>query len=337
MWSPVAAPSGSAPAASLGSSSWGCIHTLEDFSTRTVRTCEWSPCGRYLAAASFDGNTTVWRVGGSSLAAGAQAGVLARGGVLASELTFDTLSILDGHENEVKGVSWSASGELLATCGRDKSVWLWEAVEEGSDFECIAVLHGHEQDVKALAWHPTKDVLASASYDDTLRTWGEGGEDWVQLQALAKAHSSTVWGCAWERGGGRLASVGDEGGLKVWAAQPAPGLLGVQEGLQLLPGPALAAAHSRSAFSVHWAGQGVVWREGEGEGEGLALLATAGADDALRVFSVPAAGGEGGLVERGAVAGAHKGDVNAVRWHKCEPVLASGGDDNLVHLWRWEA
>ena len=100
-----------------------------------------------LATASFDASTAVWAE---------------RGG------DWECVAVVEGHENEVKSCAWSPSGSLLATCGRDKSVWIWE-VQPGHDFECVAVLNGHTQDVKQVLWHPTEDSLVSVSYDDSIK------------------------------------------------------------------------------------------------------------------------------------------------------------------------
>ena len=83
-----------------GGTDWKCIGTVDNFSSRTVRSCEWSPDGRQLACASFDSMVTVFSLNGHR--------------------KLEHLATLEGHENEVKSVAWSSTGELLATCSRDK-------------------------------------------------------------------------------------------------------------------------------------------------------------------------------------------------------------------------
>ena len=142
--------------------------------TRTVRRLSWRPDSELLAAVSFDSTCSLWRKTPNG------------------ELSFITK--LSGQENEVKGVSFSPCGEMLATCSRDKSIWIFDVSsllerrasgssefqkvvagdhtnQEGDfvmpsspsvlrervraeDIECLAVLEGHSQDVKAVKFSP---------------------------------------------------------------------------------------------------------------------------------------------------------------------------------------
>lgn len=124
---------------------------------KTIRSLDPHPFLPILALASFDGTISLWRPFSPSSSRGARG----KG--------WKNVAVLEGTESEAKDVRWHPCRNLLATCGRDKSVWVWDYLpcqpsivgqsEPAMDeFDCLAVLLEHSQDVKGAAWHPTLPV-----------------------------------------------------------------------------------------------------------------------------------------------------------------------------------
>nr|CAG4710597.1 unnamed protein product [Naegleria fowleri] len=235
-----------------------CLDVLENQHNRTIRRVDWShPNGNALACASFDGTSSIWILLKNKIVSHLNAldeefvkqsphNDDKKNGSFSPLKLLKCVSTLEGHENEVKSVAWNfkdvsssnwsaemndddeesefgADCGLLATCGRDKTVWVWEAIDKigFSDFDCNSVCSGHTQDVKFVAWHPlTREnmpsLLFSASYDNTIRVWkeggfnddhsshhdfshsgGAGGDEW-KCVGILRGHTSTVWALAFE-------------------------------------------------------------------------------------------------------------------------------------------
>lgn len=230
------------------------LSTISGGHKRSVRSCAWKPGVKgesVLATGSFDASVGVWKrweLGDLNPRPERELNFTDHGDVdnADEDEEWRFALVLDGHDSEVKSVAWSAGGNFLATCSRDKSVWIWEEVGQ-DDFETIAVLQEHTGDVKCVAWHPEEELLASGSYDDDIRLWREEVDDWGCV-AVLRGHESTVWAVGWEgvnvklggeavgesdlmeereewvkrreKSGPRLVSCSDDLSIRVWRRKP---------------------------------------------------------------------------------------------------------------------
>ena len=106
------------------------ISTIPTGHTKTVRAVAWAPSGNTLATASFDANIGIWEQEADEDNEG-----VVKGG------EWECASLLEGHETECKSVAYSSSGTLLASCSRDKTVWVWE----GTSLSFVDVWNGAER------------------------------------------------------------------------------------------------------------------------------------------------------------------------------------------------
>lgn len=81
-----------------------------------------------------------------------------------------------GHEQEVCGLKWSASGQQLASGGNDNLLYIWDRSTSSSNSATnwLHRLEDHTSAVKALAWCPFQgNLLASGggSGDRSIKFW----------------------------------------------------------------------------------------------------------------------------------------------------------------------
>ncbi|MCS6852871.1 MAG: WD40 repeat domain-containing protein [Gemmataceae bacterium] len=149
--------------------------------------CRFDPTGRFLLASAQDNSLQRWELeggtktglvghqswvrafdfipDGSALVAGDYHGKLLWWPY--AEAAPKPLRSLDAHDGWIRAVRVSPDGRLIATCGNDHLVKLWDAVEG----KLVQTLMGHTRHVYNVAFHPNGKELVSGDLLGVIKHW----------------------------------------------------------------------------------------------------------------------------------------------------------------------
>lgn len=206
-----------------------------------VQSIAFSPNGRYLAAASYDHDVTVWDI------AAAQ----------------PKPRTLRDHTDSVYAVAFSPDGRLIASAGGDRTVKVWSAATG----KRLYTLSESTAEVYALAFRPDGKQIAAGGADKQLRTWNitpSAGK----LARSAFAHTGAILGVAYSRDGRSIVTAGEDNAVKRWDAATLveqkvyPKLPDWPQGIALSPdGKLLAVGCHNGLLALYDAGTGRLVRE----------------------------------------------------------------------------
>ena len=290
-----------------------------------VTSVAFSPDGQFVASGGADKTVRLWRTSDGSL-----------------------IDIFKGHGDRVNAVAFGPDGRLLASGGSDRRVRLW-SVQSG---QIDRVLDAQES-VNQIAFSPDGKVLAAGCANGVVQLWQlEGNQPPITLESAAQ---SDCTGLTFSPDGTTVAVTfadRDEVGL-CRAADGRQAIIKSMKGGKIIGTKSIASSPGGSVLAHGTInGLGVVkWNEvlddSKGErwldtaappsdcatalafrADGKILASTGGADRIVRLWHVGAA------VTPIAILVGGEGAVTSVAVNPDGSVVAAGGADGAVRLWR---
>lgn len=145
-----------------------------------------SPDGKQIVTASWDGKARVWNADG-------------RGEPV----------VLEGHADQVLSAVFSADGKRIVTGSSDKTARVWNADGSGKSI----VLRGHDGPVKFAAFSPNGKRIVTGSADKTVRFWKADGSG---KPTVLEGHLDAVSSVAFSPDGKRIVTASDDDTARVW-------------------------------------------------------------------------------------------------------------------------
>jgi len=261
------------------------------------------PEGKTLASASWDKTIRLWDIS-----------VISRPGISATQPSSIALS---GHSDYVLGVAINPDGTLLASCGVDKSILLWD-ISTVKTARLSGKLLGHQDWVRSVAFSPDGMTLASGSWDGTIRLWNKMNPEFSAGKVLNQG--KPIYSLVFSPDGKILASGGEvvpgKSNLIIWDLSKQTEIA--------LPG------QGGFIYSLSMSPDGKILASGSSD-KTIALWDIKRSLDSIT--PTPSRSGEvSGLILIQLLTG-QKGDVLSVAFSPDGKMLASGSSDNSIIMW----
>ncbi|PFH48950.1 hypothetical protein AMATHDRAFT_41868 [Amanita thiersii Skay4041] len=123
---------------------------------------------------------------------------------------------LDAHVGSVYSLAFSSDGNLLASCGEDQKVKIWEWNTQGTPCKVLVVHDAEptdEQYFTSVAFTPDSRHLAVSSMDSVVRIWDVAT---TTLITTIGGHTNSVYSISFAHDGSRLVSSSFDGSVKLW-------------------------------------------------------------------------------------------------------------------------
>ena len=298
--------------------------------TSNVLTLAFSPNGQTIASGSSDNTVRLWDVNtGTELKkfTGHTRTVYSvafspNGQTIASGSSDDTIRLWDvntgtqlkkftGHTENVRSVAFSPNGQTIASGSSDDTIRLWD-VNTGTQLKKFT---GHTENVRSVAFSPNGQTIASGSSDDTIRLWDVNTG--TQLKKFT-GHTENVRSVTFSPNGQTIASGSNDNTVRLWD---------VNTGTELKK----FTGHTWYVLTVAFSPIGQT-------------IASGSWDRTIRLWDVNTG------TERKEITGhntdvvplvsatdldlSHRWDVRCVAYSPGGVVLASGGTDDYMRLWR---